>query len=456
MSWIRDVVLSLVMTSVTGDILVFIWMSVVYFSREKLAVHYVYLMLRWVPAGYLFTLTYLALHRYREYVRNEFDELYDGTIFLDRLVFVLFWVWALGMVIQVISQSKIWRRFRQIKRSCIIVPEEYAALLEKMCTEMKIRRPVSLCQGYGVRTPFICGVRKPKIFLPVEEFSMEGLEMVLYHELVHYKQGDTFWKPVFGLLGNIYWFSPLSQILWREAVRWTEANCDFYCCEKKFNAKRYFRLLLDMGSTGRLQANTYAPMWTEGSEELKWRIHCMKKHRNKKTHIITAIAVAVVSLACCGVSVYASTQGIKTIYRKATFSTFEGTELPLDMEELQEYHGTEEEFTGMKVVQHQEEGMETYSNMVAIDDWEIGNNSVHYSNGFKAQAGGYIVVTASVVPTDRTVKVGIRKPDGKTAYVMGKKVVTYTYNVSKTGTYKVFIANASGKKVTVTGSYIIN
>lgn len=455
MDWIRDVVLSLVMTSVTGDILVFIWMSVVYFSRGKLAVHYVYLMLKWVPAGYLFTLIYLALHRYREYVRNEFDALYGGTIFLDRLVFVLFLVWILGMVVQVVSQFKIWRCFRQIKGSCITVPGEYAALLEKMCTEMKIRRPVSLRQGYGVRTPFICGVRKPGIFLPAGEFSMEGLEMVLYHELVHFKQGDTFWKPVFGLLGNIYWFSPLSKILWREAVRWTEANCDFYCCEKKFDARRYFMLLLDMGSTGR-QANTYAPMWTEGSKELKWRINCMKKHRNQKTYLSAAIAVAVVSVACCGASVYASTQGIRTIYGRATISTLDGMEETQDTEELQEYHGTEEEFAGMEVVQHQEEGMETYSNVATIDDWEIGNNAVHYSNGFKAQAGGYIVVTAGIVPTDRTVKVGIRKPDGKIAYVMGKKVVTYTYNVSKTGTYKVFIGNTSGKKVTATGSYIIN
>ena len=94
MSWIRDLVLSLLMTSVTGDILVLVWMSVVSVGREKLTVHYVYLMLRGILAGYLFTLVYLILHRYTEYIRNDFDVLYGSTRFLDRLVFALFLIWG--------------------------------------------------------------------------------------------------------------------------------------------------------------------------------------------------------------------------------------------------------------------------------------------------------------------------------------------------------------------------
>ena len=69
---------------------------------------------------------------------------------------------------------------------------------------MGIRKNISLYQGYGVESPFIFGVRNPKIFLPIMDLSMEELEMVLYHELIHYKQKDTFWKPLFGLLSNIY------------------------------------------------------------------------------------------------------------------------------------------------------------------------------------------------------------------------------------------------------------
>ena len=457
MSWIRDLVLSLLITSVTGDILVLVWMSVVSVGREKLTVHYVYLMLRGVLAGYLFTLIYLILHRCTEYIRNDFDVLYGSTRFLDRLIFALFLIWVLGMGLQIISQINMWICFRQMKRSCVIAPGKYVSLLQKMCSEMKIRQPVCLCPGYGVKMPFISGVRKPKIFLPIKKFSMEELEMILYHELVHYKQGDTFWKPVFGLIGNIYWFSPLSKILWREAVRWTEANCDFYCCKEKFETKKYFMLLLDMGSARRLQANTYLPMWTEGSEELKWRINCMKKHRNQKTYIITAIVLVMASVFGCGISVYASTQGIKEIYQKIHFSTFEGTEEPMHIEELLEYHGNLEEFAEMEVVQHEEDGGEKLSNVTLIDNWKIANNSIHYSNGFKVQTGESIVVMVSVVPTDKTVKVGIKKPDGNTAYVINLSVgqaQVASYDFPFTPTFEGCGQYSSIAGTTGTGAYV--
>lgn len=332
------------------------------------------------------------------------------------------------------------------------MPKGYLKALQRLCNEMGIQKTISLYQGYGVESPFIFGVRSPKIYLPVRKFSEEELEMVLYHELVHYKQGDTLWKPFFGFLGNLYWFSPLSRLLWKEVIRWTEANCDFYCCKERFQAKKYFLLLLEMGSVDGNRLNSYAPMWTEGSRELEWRVKCMKNNKKKKTNRAVITAIVLIAILSSSLSAHAAAEGMKKVYYEVYRDTVEETEESYeDGNKLQEYEGTIEDFAGMEVVEHTGE-ITAYAATGTID-WTVGNGAIHYSDGFKVSAGGEIKVSISVEPGDRTVKAGIIKPDGTTSYVTGKSLISHIFSVSKAGTYKVFVSNSSGKKVTVSGFY---
>lgn len=338
----------------------------------------------------------------------------------------------------------------------MVVRKEYLQVLQKLCAEMKLRKTISLYQGYGVRSPFIIGVRNPRIYLPVQLFAKEELEIVLYHELVHYQQGDTFWKPLFGVMGNLYWFNPLSRLLWKEAIRWTEANCDSYCCRERFQAKNYFMLLLKMGSADQSRLNGYAPMWTEGSRELKWRIQCMKKNLVKKPRGAVIVTIITASLIGSGISAHAATKGINGLYNEMYWNMSESTEESLDQEnELEEFEGTVEEFEGFEIVDHSgEEGnISTFSTMKTFA-WPMLSNSTHTTGGFTAKAGGKIIVSISVNRDDKLVKMGIVKPNGTTTYVRGKDMLTHTFSVSTTGTYKVFVQNLSATKLQVTGSYI--
>lgn len=453
MNWIKDFILVLLITSITGGLMMFAWMGLVHVNRIKWNVHYVYWMLRGVLAGYLLSLIYLIFHWIMEWKRNDYDILSVSTVFINKVFMVLFFIWVGGVLYLLVSQLHTWYYYRHMKKGRMAVPVEYFELLRKLCMEMKLKYSIHLYQGYGVKSPFIIGVIHPQIYLPVKDFSMEDLEMILYHELIHYKQGDTFWKPIFGFVGNIYWFNPLSRLLWTEATRWAEVSCDTYCCQEKFEKKKYFTLLLNMGSVDSFHLSGYAPMWTEGGNELRWRINFMKGYVLKKTNIAVVIAIAVVSLLGGSISAHAATQGIKKIYQEAYLNTVEETEETLnDENELQEYEGTLDEFKGMKIIEHLDEQKNALSKVGTID-WTVNSKTIHYTTGFHISAGGKIAVAIGITQSDEIVTVGILKPDGKTSYVQGKNIISHTFSASKTGTYKVFVSNTTEAKVTVGGSY---
>ena len=157
---------------------------------------------------------------------SEYDELSVSAIPMDKTVFVLFLVCVTGILVMMISQIHIWIYYLRIKKNSMRIKKEYVLLIQNLCSVLRIRRPVCLYQGYGVKSSFVFGLINPAIYLPVKTFDIKELETILYHELTHYKQGDTFFKPLFGIIWNIYWFSLLSKILWKAAIRWTESNCD--------------------------------------------------------------------------------------------------------------------------------------------------------------------------------------------------------------------------------------
>ena len=454
MSWIREITLILLLTSITGSLLMLVWLAVVRVGMGKRNVHYVWWMLKGVLAGYLLPFIYLLLYWRFERNRNSYDILSVSNERMDQVFFLLFFIWIIGMIGMLLLQLRSWLSLRNIQRSSMPAPIEYVQIMQKLAVEMNLRKPVSLYQGYGVVSPFLFGVRHPRIYLPVQEFSREELEMILYHELTHYRQGDTIWKLLFGFLGNVYWFSPLSRYLWREAVRWAEASCDAYCCQEKFLTKPYFLLLLKMGSVDENHLNGYIPMWTEESKGLEWRIACMKKHHRNRPRRVVITAIIMAFLLGGGATTHAAAEGVRLAYYEAYENTVEEREIPSGLGvRLREQEGFVKDYADMQIVK-QEEG-NSDSPAGGKLHWTIGHNAMRCTGGFFVSAGRKIRIVMDLETGNRTVKAGIIRPDGKISYVSGKRSISHTFRVSRTGIYQVFVSNSSGKTVSVKASYVI-
>lgn len=454
MSLIREFILILLLTSITGSLLMLVWLAATHASRGKRNVHYVWWMLKGVLAGYLLPFVYLLFHWYSERNRNSYDILSVSNAKMDQVFLILFILWIMGIFVMLLSQLRTWISLRRIQRSSMPAPIEYVQMMQKLATEMNLRKSISLYQGYGVKSPFVFGVSCPKVYLPVQDFSKEELEMILYHELIHYRQGDTFWKLLFGFLGNIYWFSPLSHYLWSEVVRWTEVSCDAYCCQEKFQTKEYFLLLLKMGSDDQNRLNGYVAMWTEGNKGLEWRIMCMKKNCKNRPHRIIITIIIMAFLLGGGVTAHAATEAVKLVYYKAYENTVEEREIPSGMgKKLKEYEGFAKYYEEMQIIRQEDtNGKESADGIL---NWTVDHNAMLCTGGFQVETGREIRIEFDLEPGDRTVKAGIMKPDGKISYVSGRHSLSHTFHISRTGTYRVFVSNSSGKSVTVKGSYAI-
>lgn len=139
---------------------------------------------------------------------------------------------------------------------------------------------------------------------------------------------------------------------------------------------------------------------------------------------------------------------------------------------INQVHNALYDFTETRtVVQKEENGYIVYEEELTAEDrakmremltmqWRNGNftfdedlkaDDLLYSNQFSVSNGGEIMVSASVSPSDVTVNVGIITPNGTKVYVSGEGLISNTFDVTKTGKYRVFIENESDTPVSVSG-----
>lgn len=76
-----------------------------------------------------------------------------------------------------------------------------------------------------VRSPFILGVLRPRIYLP-SHLALEQRAYVLAHERAHLRRRDHWWKPGAFVLLAMYWFNPLVWTMYLLLCRDIEQACD--------------------------------------------------------------------------------------------------------------------------------------------------------------------------------------------------------------------------------------
>ncbi len=99
----------------------------------------------------------------------------------------------------------------------------YWRLKRTVRTAIPLRNGIYQCET--VKSPFILGIIRPKIYLPFD-LSSEELTSMADHELAHIKRFDYLWKPLGFLLLSVYWFHPLMWIAYRFLCRDIELACD--------------------------------------------------------------------------------------------------------------------------------------------------------------------------------------------------------------------------------------
>lgn len=115
----------------------------------------------------------------------------------------------------------------ELKRWCMPVPDKSLEMnYRNLCRRLKISHPPKLRMNTKLSPPLLAGLFRPCIFLPSDQYSWKELELLLSHELNHYKHHDLWCKLILQLVCIIYWFIPMLHLMRRKADQDLEFLCD--------------------------------------------------------------------------------------------------------------------------------------------------------------------------------------------------------------------------------------
>ena len=128
------------------------------------------------------------------------------------------YIWIFGMIaLALYTAISYWRLHRKV--------------------DTAVRYKDNIFQSENVKSPFVLGIIKPRIYLP---FNMNGqdLEHVVAHEQAHIHRKDHWWKPFGFLLLTIHWFNPLVWLAYVLLCRDIELACDEKVIKELGNEQR--------------------------------------------------------------------------------------------------------------------------------------------------------------------------------------------------------------------------
>ena len=168
----------------------------------------------------------------------------------------------------------------------------------KQTVLMAIRRKDNIYESECISTPFVLGIVRPKIYIPVN-LSEQEREYILKHEQYHIRRKDQIIKICAYILCVIYWFQPLIWFAYFVMIRDMEMSCDEYVLKNSKSDIRaaYSTSLLKLATkTGDFNAGLPA----FGESDIRKRVKNIMKFNAKKkwVSVVAAIAVVIVGVSC--------------------------------------------------------------------------------------------------------------------------------------------------------------
>lgn len=416
-----------------------------------------------VPVGY----TWMQLT-----VKDGFlqaDGLWQANFSLTGVMWILFaFLAAIWVMLSVHSlflyfrKNAEWREIYggNIPEEDVVAEEEF----ERIQKKLRIHRNVCLYRNDMINSPQSCGILRPCVLLPYREYSREELVVIFHHELMHYKSRDVLFKWC-GLYVEItQHLNPFAAKLKPLLDEWSEYYCDsraITAISDELDASRYFELILkSVGNTPRIQGEDYIfSMLYEDQLRLERRIDYMKKYmRTKKcTKVCTALAVfafammSVTTTYAAGVQIAEVHDGL---YENAEVSVADG-DTETELEEIYLPAAEDHSYDALVYENPADTGIMPLidENELVSFEWTIPSGTRHISNTFHVDEGQSISIATVATPSTCLCWIGIMDSWNNVRYVSGYEALAHTFEITDSGSYRVFVQNKGKRTVTASGSY---
>lgn len=200
----------------------------------------------------------------------------------------------------------------------------------KICKSMKVKHAPRLMLNSRLNTPLLMGFCHPCICLPQTGYTAEEQELILRHELCHYRRKDLWYKLLMNLLCIVYWFNPALWWMKKEADRDIEFLCDETVMETRTVQERIlYNRLLARTAVGKASVSGLTTSFNDSLMNLKKRMmNIMRAGEMKRGSAITAcfLALFVLGNALTGCSVQGGAGSSTTANGKQTQTVDPGPE----------------------------------------------------------------------------------------------------------------------------------
>lgn len=167
----------------------------------------------------------------------------DNVNLIPSIWNMLLILWVSGFVFSIAKNFLQYRNFKQIvKRWAKEVSDPYTLesfefVKAKLGLENK---NIGLLVVSTLSTPMLTGLIKPVILLPEKSIADDEMELILEHELTHYKHKDLWVNLIAVLAISIHWFNPILYFCLPAIYGDGESYCDETVLKNKNKDYRRF------------------------------------------------------------------------------------------------------------------------------------------------------------------------------------------------------------------------
>lgn len=209
-------------------------------------------------------------------------------------------LWGLSAFILFLRKVIAYRRFVSFVKEGRkeLSGEDILNRLAEASRRAGVKRAVGIYSNSRISSPMLIGFFRPFIVLPDAEMDTSALQLVMEHELIHYKRLDMLYKWLVQITQCIHWFNPLMYIMGKEINRDCELACDEAVIRslKREEKISYGETLIASLQSHKTRRTSVASLTlSEGGKQIKERLDAIMSYKKKsKGSVVMAFALSLV------------------------------------------------------------------------------------------------------------------------------------------------------------------
>ena len=243
---------------------------------------------------------------------------------------ILLYVWILGVLILVIKETYVYISFYKKLKSVsdVIEDESILDVFETCKKKLNIYRKIILKECGGIKSPMITGILAPTITIPKMNHNLDKLEIILDHELIHFKRKDLWVKAVALLANIINWFNPIVYIIRNRINIICELSLDEQLIKNMDRSKRkyYGEIILELIEYSQSKSLSLGASVCKSRKEIETRLkNIVFFKKSKKIIVCISLMVTIIFTSTSllvSKTVFASNSDISKSAKGAEFAVF--------------------------------------------------------------------------------------------------------------------------------------